>query len=1401
MGNDVRINRGGVTSNPFFESYSTTTEKRVFYGGTADSEVYNGWLPVKVMLLTRYVHENGNDLDELCGLNDSIPCKTIEHAFGKVRDDVECKVMLLESVFTPSSVLSINSSKVKVIGNGTNKSVMRTSMLSNSAALFSINSGDLRIFSLEIDHNTAIETIEILSVSGSSGTAHLKHLLITSTRAQPTSFSKPLFDIALGSISIDSCIVSSLRTSTQLIRAPISSFSEISNTNFTEVIRSSGNGGVIECNPINEESLSLNNISFDGCKCESGNGGCLSIMMQPGSKVRFGEIDSLTFADCCAQGIGSNGFGGAIFLKLENSANDFVFDKMTFTNCRASQFGNNIFIEAANFSQVINAERLKFSPQQDVLTDLCGYENSDRSFAIPLVLYLRSKPSEFYVGNTNKRNWHMCGFADEQCSTLDYAFLQHKTSSGVSIAVDGSSTLSREISLSEGTTSVRGIRAQTQLIINDNSTNNQDGMIVSRATTSFSYIKFYLPSSLSGREALFLVQSGSFLSEQCALMLMSGTTLSYSFLVCVGGTSAVKSLVAKGFKLTEAPLMISHTNGQLNFDLCNISNTTDTSNEGIIECTNGGSLTLQNSTMEGIVCSSKAAITIENGKTVKVEKINMKSIELANGNGSAVNIVMNTGNVVEIRESTFYNCLACSGCGGGIYASFAGSGKLSIGKDGTLTSFSKCGASDTRTQCGYGGGLFVKAAGQFNDYSISSLSFTSGVEKNHAAKGGSNMFFDEGNLADLMNSGKVDVTISTNAAEYDDAMGFENGNEDYGIPLALYFIAPFPLPAVVGGNNKRDFSGCGHSGFPCSTISFTVDLRFSSLDKDILLDPSFVWSEETEMNVCEWKVKCAQKNTRIAVSPPPPTDSSSFITVTQPATITNITFVLPLSLNSRTSLIQCNGNSLTLNSCGFSITYSEESNEINFIFAKIIGGTFIANGFVVVAETNKIAFSESPFLFEGGSSFTMQSCEFNGITVKNGNGGLFSAYGNRGSCEIVIDGCQISSSCEDGNELKGGSLFIQKQGNMNVAVNNTRFSSCNVPSGEELNRGRGLGGGIYLHISDNNGVYSLKNLIFFECKAWKGNNIFVDAINLTEAVRTDNFQIAWREMDKMDLMGYERVSCNRDYAIPLTAFLTSFSGSGYVGGEADGGYDHSGCGFSFAPCHSISKVVELRFESAQQQGVVEVLPSFQLDSCTRLASCSVSILSTTKNTSVFVCSNGSGEGDGLIETVADVSISNITFSLPPSFVETPRLFLILCQQSTLSIANCSATRQIESEAIEFSILCATGGEVHLTEFELKRIDFGEVTAVELRGQGTSLFVAGCTFEAIESLTHNGLIHLTEESSADIKKLTVNGTTLESGSVISFGEGSGMKMLTSELSNVTRNNGNGSVFSGAVGQGK
>ncbi|KAH7818387.1 uncharacterized protein MONOS_16325p1 [Monocercomonoides exilis] len=291
MGNDVNINGGVVNNNPFFESFSTTIEKRVWYNGTADGEVYNGWLPVKVMLLTRYVHENGNDMEELCGMNDSIPCRTIGHAFGKVRNDVECRVILLESAFAPSSVLSINRNEVKIIGNGTDKTVIRTSMLSSSLMLFTINTGSLSASSLTIDHNTASETVGILSISGSSGTAHLKHLLITSVKAQPTSFSNLLFDIAFGSISIDSCIVSSLKISTQFIKAPISSFSEISNTRFTEVIRSSGNGGVIECNPTNEESLKLNNISFSGCKCENGNGGCISIIMQPGSKARLGEID------------------------------------------------------------------------------------------------------------------------------------------------------------------------------------------------------------------------------------------------------------------------------------------------------------------------------------------------------------------------------------------------------------------------------------------------------------------------------------------------------------------------------------------------------------------------------------------------------------------------------------------------------------------------------------------------------------------------------------------------------------------------------------------------------------------------------------------------------------------------------------------------------------------------------------------------------------------------------------------------------------------------------------------------------------------------------------------------------------------------------------------------------
>eukprot|EP00770_Monocercomonoides_exilis_P015454 MONOS_15404.1-p1 / transcript=MONOS_15404.1 / gene=MONOS_15404 / organism=Monocercomonoides_exilis_PA203 / gene_product=unspecified product / transcript_product=unspecified product / location=Mono_scaffold01222:6545-14473(+) / protein_length=2340 / sequence_SO=supercontig / SO=protein_coding / is_pseudo=false len=1224
MGNDVRINGDGVTSNPFFESYSTTTEKRVWFKGTSDSDEYNGWLPVGILLLTRYVHQNGNDMDELCGMNETTPCRTIEHVFGNLRNDVECKVFLLESSFAPSSALSISSQKVKVIGNGTNKSVISTSMLSSSVMLFTINSGNLRIFSLTIDHNTESETVGLFSISDPAGAVHLKHLLITSTRTQTLCFCNPLFDIGSGSISIESCKFSDFRINTQLIKAPISSFSEISNTNFTEIIRSSGNGGVIECNVSNREVLTLNNISFDKCKCESGNGGCLSILMQVESKARLGEIDSLTFTDCNAQGTGNNGFGGAIFLKLENSASHFVFDKVAFINCHASQFGNNIFIEAANLSQVINAERLKFSPQLNVLTDLCGYENGDRSFAIPLVLYLQSKPSEFYVGNANKRDWYMCGFADEQCSTVDYVFLQHKTSSGVSIAVDGSSTLSREISLSEGTTSVRGIRAQTQLIIKDNSTTNQDGMIISRATTSFLSIQFYLPSSLSGREALFLVQSGSFSCEQCVLMLTSSTTLSYGFIISTGGTSMVKSLMVKGFTLTEAPLMISHTNGLLNIELCNISNTTATSEEGIIKCSNGGSLTLQNSTMEGIVCSSKAAISIENGKTVKVEKTNLKSIELANGNGSAMNIVIDTDNIVEICESTFNDCLAHSGCGGGIYASFAGSGKLSVGKEGTLTSFAKCGASDTRTQCGYGGGLFVKDSGQFNDYSISSVSFASSVERNHAANGGNNVFFDETNLADLMNSGKVDVTISTNTAEYSDAMGFENGDEDYAIPLALYFIAPFPLPAVVGGNNKRDFSGCGHSGYPCSTIAFAANLRFSSLDKAILLDPTFIWSEETVMSAGEWKVKCVEKKTKIVVSPPPPTDSTSLIVVTQPATIINISFVLPLSLNSRTVLIQCDGNRFNFVNCSFS---GNELNTLSYSLISANGGTFE----LIRCTIENMMFDFTPI--------------------------------SASSSSAIIEACNISVAKTE-NGAEGGALRITLKAEQQLMINKTIGKNC------ECSQTIGKGGFLYVDCSDSerSAPFVFEAVVLEGNKAKIGDHLFILSNDLNTTVKSSSFMFDYSSMENSSnlFVGSDDTINNTN----LFRFLVGYSNSQIHVSSL--GFDVKRCGSADDPCFSFWKGMQQIDRSETKKEMIihnkTVLKESFVLSDFKICSGTASEVEASHST-LAVRKEEQAEGKGLIRNNKSLTFSWIILSV--EFVcENGEEIIVKNEDGTLSFKEC-----------------------------------------------------------------------------------------------------------------------------------
>ncbi|KAH7831602.1 uncharacterized protein MONOS_10069 [Monocercomonoides exilis] len=112
-GNDVFFSGDAITQSPFQQCGSTTTTKRVWNAGTADSSVYNGWLPI--INQNKIVSNGGTDADA-CGKTQQSPCATVEYALGCVAPFSDASLSLLVSTFTPTNTLTFRSPNTKING-------------------------------------------------------------------------------------------------------------------------------------------------------------------------------------------------------------------------------------------------------------------------------------------------------------------------------------------------------------------------------------------------------------------------------------------------------------------------------------------------------------------------------------------------------------------------------------------------------------------------------------------------------------------------------------------------------------------------------------------------------------------------------------------------------------------------------------------------------------------------------------------------------------------------------------------------------------------------------------------------------------------------------------------------------------------------------------------------------------------------------------------------------------------------------------------------------------------------------------------------------------------------------------------------------------------------------------
>ncbi|KAH7828085.1 uncharacterized protein MONOS_1613 [Monocercomonoides exilis] len=698
-----------------------------------------------------------------------------------------------------------------------------------------------------------------------------------------------------------------------------------------------------------------------------------------------------------------------------------------------------------------------------------------------------------------------------------------------------------------------------------------------------------------------------------------------------------------------------------------------------------------------------------------------------------------------VWNTTMDGCACMNGNGGGIKVELEGiSSKVRIGDStshsGGTTAFHQC-------KCrGFGGGIMLFLADNSFDFTISSVSFV-GCS---ATLGGKDVFVNGSRFV----SGTITTTklnVGHNRTIYDELMGYDRNEIGMGIfPLNVFldaFSGAAHVGKVVNGCGGYDSWFCGFGYFPCSTIIFAAQNRFSSSKKNIVLDPGFELGEVVLMaGTYEWEVYCTINKTNVNVRLPSGMASSYLINVESSSSIKNIAFQIPFSLSSATSLIGLTSSSLTLTDC--SVAHSSESTSIvafGYCFVNAQSGNLKMDRFVIEEGMTFNDHSAIEFC-EGMTSVICSGCNISGVKRNEGDGGwMKGTVGSSGT--LTVDGCNVNGcSCIGG---KGGGIYVVLKGNGKVDVNGTSVIDGNKAENNEGRGGRGGGmfvlmesGGCGLTIGQNvefskvNGnVAEYGKDVFVHC----GSGVFLESkVNASSFSFFDTSEIP---SDMLQLSGGENGDENG--VIPLFVYLCSMGTKVIVDGSGGNGMDHNHCGFERFGCLTVDYCANSRMSESSKE--IEVASSSSIKDEIELSSFNVSISgrivsSDGERIQVNVSDGGSATQDWLVGCSSSLTMRRLSFVVKGQ-LNSRRSAFIHSTSSTLSVTNCSVS------------------------FESGALTDGKIGYSIINMAGGYLIVDGFVMESGVTLKMNGKSPITMANGAELelKNSRVSGVGMEGGS--------------------------------------
>ncbi|KAH7819042.1 uncharacterized protein MONOS_4378 [Monocercomonoides exilis] len=1160
--------------------------------------------------------------------------------------------------------------------------------------------------------------------------------------------------------------------------------------NVSNVEKRNGDGGWLSGVVGAERGEGLNGIVViescvaKRCSCLGGSGGggsvCVSVKGE-GSAV----VNGTSVIDGCeAMSLdGSGGRGGGMMIVMGSTLSLLKIESGVHFSVDAAnraKYGKDVFVCCSSgilLESKVNESSFGFFDSASIPSDvleLCGSENGKEEEVIPLFVYLCSIGSKLTVDGSGERalDHSHCGFEKFGCVTIDYCVSKRANNTIHEIEVASESSIKNEMKVASFDVSLSGKEEWMKVIVRDEGSMNQNNLIECTKPFEMINLAFVLNEEMNGRRSGFIHSSSAIVTiTRCSVTFANDEMIGYNVINIEGG-----GLIANGFVM-----------------------------EG------------------GVRMNGKSPIVITNGVEFEMKNNRMSGVEVKGGiGGGCLNVKMKEGVDVNIEE-----CNLSSVCSGGS-GTKGGGMMITVGSGGSLkmkeVKFEGCevpsGESDEVGR-GMGGGMFVKLPDEMGSFMLEQMTF----EGCDAWKG-KNVFVSGWNLSEIVNEEHFKWEIKEEElGSLDELCGWERkttGEEGHVIPLVVYLWRNWSGDGFVSREKGGDFSGCGYSEAPCTSIDHLISMRYSTLEEGEThivivgsgllrrsISFSFLSSSSSILEKPKVVVDGAKKGTGVMISDEDENelDDGSMISSNVSLSFVNVSFTKPSITTHHEVFIESSGTSslLSVADCSFgSLTGLTET--AGYCLMKANGGSVVIErsslsliselkGFIcfspsvcqMTLQNVNISFADvkERSLISMMEEENQMNEKVNNHSNANGNrpvlrvvGCSFANITNEGigasvidvgsfehGVECVMDECSITN-CKSASSAEGGGMRVAlKREESVLKVNGSSFSMCKCSTGS------GCGGGLYIDGYDPNANYGnetqipplkfkIVNILFVMNEAHVGKDIFIKCFSIAHQINETLFALNYNQ----ESLNSNNSICGRDVEsegdVDLIPLTTFYySAQVFVSGR---GSDDRRCGSQTNPCSSINCVVD-----HIEQGVMNAILIDGEGAVTKECVIGDLIVNPFKKTQAIVRLKSkiekSFEKDCIMEFVNECFVERCSFQFEDGF-ESTHSYLIKVKNGSMEIHKCEFISSIDELKLNNSVMSVESGELKISETSFR--DLRSTSALLFFNKESNVTIDETRIWNIEC--EGDVVSVGGKAKVEIKEMVVeNVTLLSNGCVIAM----------------------------------